>query len=65
MKQILTEIQDGSFAKRFLADQNSAARNSWPSAKPKPSTSGDRRQKASRRHAVSRSGYRGEVAKSR
>jgi ketol-acid reductoisomerase len=23
MKQILTEIQDGSFAKRFLADQNS------------------------------------------
>ena len=23
MKQILTEIQDGTFAKRFLADQNS------------------------------------------
>ena len=23
MKQILAEIQDGSFAKRFLADQNS------------------------------------------
>ena len=37
MKAILKEIQDGTFAKRFLADQNSGARSFWRSAKPKPS----------------------------
>ena len=37
MKQILAEIQDGTFAKRFLADQNSGRKEFWPSAKPKPS----------------------------
>ena len=59
MKQILTEIQNGKFAKAFLKDQNSG-RKKFEAFRKKEAKHPhrDRWQAASRRHALPRSRYR-------
>ena len=59
MKQILTEIQDGTFAKRFLADQNSGRKefHGLPRSRSQAPRR-DRRQTAPRPDALPRSRHR-------
>ena len=64
MKAILTEIQNGAFAKRFLADQNSGRKEflAFREAEAKHPDR-NRRQATARRNAVPRPGHGGRSCK--